>query len=98
MKECSSNEFIEFEKIFKDTVNKHLPIKKKTLRNNHAPFINKRGRKEIMLRSQKKNIFDKFPTAHNWNSYRIQRNKCVRIIRQAKKEYFKNLDVKKLPG
>ena len=47
-----------------------------------------------MIRSRKKNQFNKSPTPLNWNDYRIQRNKCTRLICEAKKSFYGNLDLK----
>ena len=46
-------------------------------------------RKAIMTRS-------KLNTHENWQSYKIQRNICVKLHKQAKNEYFNKLDVNKL--
>ena len=58
--------------------------------------MTKRLRKEIMTRSRKRNIYNRDPTSENWNSYRIHRNKCTRLIRDAKKYYYQTLDLKTL--
>ena len=38
--------------IFSELVNKHAPLKFKTLRGNHAPFMNKELQKAIYTRSK----------------------------------------------
>ena len=85
-----------FEEKFRSLVDKYLPMKKKFIRSNEAPFLNKRLRKEIMIRSRKRNIYNKDPTAYHWNQYRIQRNKCLSLIRKAKKDYYHSLSMKTL--
>ena len=82
-----------FDATLKSVLDKHAPIKKKILRSNSAPFMSKRLRKEIMQRSRKRNVFNRDPTAHNWNSYRIQRNKCTRMIRDAKKAFYGKINL-----
>ena len=48
----SSTESYEFfEKVFLDTLNKHAPLKKKSVRANHAPYVTKTLRKAVMRRS-----------------------------------------------
>lgn len=89
-------DFNEFDAEFKRVINKHMPVKKKFVRNNHSPFITKQARKEIMLRSRRKNEYNRNPTTDSWNAYRIQRNKCTRIIRDAKKNFYRRLDIKKI--
>ena len=49
-----------------------------------------------MTRSKLKNRLNKLNTPENWQSYKIQRNICVKVHKQAKKDYFNNLDVNKL--
>ena len=44
--------YLEFEKNFVETLNKHAPKKTKTFRGNHKPHINKTLRKAIMKRRQ----------------------------------------------
>ena len=45
------NNYLEFEKNFVETLNKHAPKKTKIFRGNHKPHINKTLRKAIMKRS-----------------------------------------------
>ena len=40
-----------------DTLNNHAPSKKKFIRDNHLPFMNKELSKEIMRRTQLRNNF-----------------------------------------
>ena len=56
--------------------------------------MSKRLRKEIMFRSRKRNIYQKDPTSKNWNEFRIQRNKCTRMIRDAKRMFYSSLSIK----
>ena len=49
------NNYLEFEKNFVETLNKHAPKKTKIFRGNHEPHINKTLRKAILKRSQLKN-------------------------------------------
>ena len=51
--------------LFSKIVNKHAPLKKKFLRGNQAPFINKELRKAIYDRSRLRNRFCKTPTEEN---------------------------------
>ncbi|XP_057302848.1 uncharacterized protein LOC130637010 [Hydractinia symbiolongicarpus] len=88
--------FANLDTAFKNVIEKHMPVKQKMVRNNHAPFITKRVRKEIMIRSRKRNVYNSNPTAENWNSFRIQRNKCAKIVRDARKIYYRKLDVSKV--
>ena len=50
---------------FSKIVNKHTPLKKKFLRGNQTPFMNKELRKAIYDRSRLRNRFCKTPTEEN---------------------------------
>ena len=77
-----------------EVLNKHAPVKKKSVRANDDPFMTKALRKAIMLRTKLRNMYNKCRTRDKWNAYKKQRNKCVKILRQAKIDYYGNLDVK----
>ena len=63
---------------------------------NNKPFMNKALRKVIMKRSRLKNKFNKNSSAKNWNSYKKQRNFCLKLLFQTKEKYFNNINVKKV--
>ena len=85
-----------FQSILRELLDKHAPVKKKTLRANHSPFMTKSLRKMIMHRSRCKNAYFKNKTVENWEKYRKLRNDCVKFTKKAKKEYFQNLNSKSL--
>ena len=62
-----------FENIFLSTLNKHAPIKKKTLRANHAPYITKALRKAIMKRSYLENLCFKNRTPESMKKCKKQK-------------------------
>ena len=47
-----------------------------------------------MLRTRLRNMCNKCKTQEKWNAFRKQRNKCVKILRKAKVDYYGNLDLK----
>ena len=49
-----------------------------------------------MRRSKLKNDYNKNRSYENWNSYKKQRNFCVKLLRKTKSEYYKNIDIKSL--
>ena len=53
-------------------------------------------RKAIMHRSKLKNIFHKTKAKEDWNNYKKQRNFCVNLLRNIKKEYFQKVYIKDL--
>ena len=74
----------------------HAPIRKKYLRANDGPFMTRELRKEMMHRTRLFNKYNKEKTNENFEAYKRQRNKCVKILRKAKFNYFKKLDLKNL--
>ena len=75
-------------------VEKHAPLKKKIVRENHAPFITEDLRKSIYKRSKLRNKFIKNPTEVKEKLYKRQRNKCVLIRKKSIKQYFSNITSK----
>ena len=86
----------KFENTFKEVLDKHAPIKTKNVRANNAPFMNKMLSKAIMNRSRLKNKFHKNPNNINESRYKQQRNYCVNLTRKVKRDYYTNLDIKKV--
>ena len=60
----------EFKESFMAQVEKYAPLKRKTIRANNSPFMNKALSKSIMIRSRLKNIYNKNPSIENKNSYK----------------------------
>ena len=79
---------------YKCTLYFFAPYKPKKIRYINDPFITKRLRKEIMIRSKLHNKFNKSRTSANLQNYKKQRNKCTRVLRNAKQQYFNNLNSK----
>ena len=77
--------------LFSKIVNKHAPLKKKLLRGNQAPFINKELRKAIYDRSRLRNRFCKTPTEENEKLYRKRRNKCASIPKKSIRNCFNKI-------
>ena len=73
-------------------LNKHAPQKKKYVRGNQSPFMNKTLSKAIMQRSKLRNLFLKKRTEENRNNYVKQRNLCVTLLRKSEREFFGSLN------
>ena len=71
----------------------HTPLKKKYVRGNHSPFMNKSLSKAIMIRTRLRNIFLKDRGEENKINCNKQRNLCVTLLRKSKREYYQNLSV-----
>ena len=85
-----------FEATFLKVLNFHAPLKQKVLRANHNAFMTKALRKAIMRRSCLKNKYIKNRTNENWNTYKAQKNFCTNLLRKTKRNYFSNLNLKKI--
>ena len=68
--------------------------KTKYVRTNNSPFMNKNTSKAIMTRSRLRNKFLRKRTPENKIAYNQQRNFCVSLIRETKREYFNSLNEK----
>ena len=72
------------------------PYEQKKLHNNNNPFMTKRRGKQIMVRLKLRNKFNKSRTGVNLQNYRKQRNKCTKVLRNAKQQYFNNLNCERI--
>ena len=79
-----------------DTLNNHAPSRKKYIRGNHLLFINIELSKETMHRTRLRNNFLKNRSDENKRKYSKQRNYCVSLPRKTKKNYYSNLNEKKI--
>ena len=70
-----------FENIFMDLLNANAKIKKKYIRANNAPFMNKTLSKAIMNRSRLKNRFLKNPNKENELNYKKQKKILCEYIK-----------------
>ena len=60
-------------------------MKKKIVRGNNAPFMNKTLSTEFMQRSKLKNQYHKKTTESNKTLYKKQRNFCVSLLKREQK-------------
>ena len=58
--------------------------------------MTKHLRKMIMNRSRYKNAYIKNKTVDNWERYRKLRNKCVKLTKKVKIEYFRNINIQSI--
>ena len=70
---------ILFENTSLELLDIHVPVKKKYLRANHAPYMTKALRKAIMKRSELKMKYFKNQTGHNLGLYKKQKNFCNKL-------------------
>ena len=58
--------------------------------------MTKRLRKDIVTRLKLRNKFNRSQAGVNLQNYRKQRNKCKKVIWNAKQQYFNNLNSKSI--
>ena len=75
-------------------LDKQAPRKKKYVRGNHSPFMNKELSKAIMTRTRLRKKYLKNRTLLNQKQFNRQRNNCVKLLRKTKKQYYSNLNEK----
>ena len=83
-----------FESVCIEVLNRHAPLKKKHLRANNSPFMNKTLSKAVMTRSRLRNKFLKDPNNVNRYNYTKYRNYCTALFRHEKRLYYNNLNTK----
>ena len=69
--------------ILYSTLEKHAPLKSKTVRGNQAPFMNKELSKAIMEKSRLRNRHLKHPSRENFLAYKNIKNKCNNLLKQS---------------
>ena len=84
----------DFDEFYLRTLDKHAPIKRKTVRINQAKYMTKPLRKAIMRRSalQAKFYKDKNPISERM--YKKQKNFCSRLYKKERRNFYNNLDLK----
>ena len=93
---ASVSRYGEFQTKYLSILNKHAPIKMKSVRANQAPYMTKTLSKAIMTRSSLKNKLYKNFTRENNRAYKKQRNYCSRLYKKERKKYYENLNVKNI--
>ena len=86
--------FESFKNIVDKILEKHAPMKKRFVRANQVPFVDKKISKEIMKRSRLRNKFLHSKSDIDRKAYNKQRNICVTLIRQEKKNFYSNLNMR----
>ena len=90
----SSNGINKFLEICVNTLDIFAPRKKKYLRGNSMPFMNKNLVNAHRKRTRLRNKFLKNRTESNRVSHNKQQNFCVTLLGKTKRDYYGNLDEK----
>ena len=79
----------EFSADLCDIIDKHAPLKHKTIQNNQVVYMNSVWRKANHKRNMMRNIKDKYPSKENFEQYRRLRNESTKLGKQSKRTYFR---------
>ena len=88
--------FNKFLGVCNENLNKYAPLKEKYIGGHNSPFLNRILSKEIMKRSRLRNKSLRSKSEADKKNYVKQRNYCVSLLRRTRKEYYGNLDPKKV--
>ena len=88
----SINSYDAFEDKFLELLEKHAPLKKKTLRANDAPYMTKTLRKAMMKRTELANKYDKTRNLEDYTKFRKHRNYVNKLYKRERRNYFNSLD------
>ena len=78
----------------KITLDNHAPLKKRYVKANQSPFINKKLSKEIMKRSRLRNKFLNTKSDIDRKTYNKRLNYVVSLLRNEKRYFYSNLDTR----
>ena len=90
------NDYDAFEDMFFSTLNLHAPLKKKIIKGNHAPYMNRQLRKAMMKRQELQTKYYRTKAIQDFEVFKRHRNYVSRLNKKVKKEYYHNLDDKVL--
>ena len=94
LSKISTHSYSSFKKVFLETLNDPAPLKQKTIRANHVPYMTKTLRKAMMHGSQLETKYRKQPTDINSERYKKRKKICSKLHRKERKKYYSNLDLK----
>ena len=86
--------YAEFENQYVTTLNSFAPKKSVSLRGNNKPHMSKKPRNAIMKRARLKNRANLSRKDVDIQKYKVQRNLVVSMNREAKRDFYRNLDPK----
>ena len=80
--------YTKMSEIFSEVLNYHAPLKQKSVRGNHAPFMTRELSKAMMIKSKIKNSYVKWHSQENVVAYKKAKNKCNSLTIKAKSKFF----------
>lgn len=75
-------------RIFEETTDKHAPQMKRKDPRNQGQFVTKELSKQIMKRTESKNLYFKWLSRKSFMTYETGKNKCSNVTKSARKMYF----------
>ena len=86
-----SDPFTGYLTLYKSVVDRHCPIKKKRIRGNEQPFMDKDLSKAIKDRSRIRNKYNKWKSRENYIAYQNIKKTCKFLTNRAKQNHFDNV-------
>ena len=83
--------FSTFTEIFRRVLDKHAPLKTKSLRGNQSPFMPKELSKAIMNKSKSRNKYTKWPSGETFLAMKREKSYCNNLTRTTKKNFFQKI-------
>ncbi len=77
-----------FQDLFLSVLDRHAPLKCKTIRTRQCPHMTPEWKSTIYSRNMAYNTYRKNKCKQTWEKYRKLRNKCVKLSKIALKQYF----------
>ena len=84
----SEEPFDVLTRAFRMVIDRHAPLKSKTLRGNQEPHMNKRLSKSIMTRSRIRNKYNKWRSRENFLALKEAKKNCKKIAEEEKRNHF----------
>ena len=88
--------YAEFENQYVTILNSLAPKKSVSIRGNSKPHMSKKLRNAIMKRARLRNRANLTRKDLDIQKYKLQRNVVVSMNREAKRDFYRNLDPKKV--
>ena len=74
--------------LLQEIVNEHAPIKQKTIKGDHIPYMNGELRRAIIVKRMLQRKFTKCNSNMNWDKHRKQRNTVTKLLKKSLQQYM----------
>ena len=86
---CVDEQYQKFNEKICEVLDRHAPLKSKTITKVSPPFMNGILRKSIYKKCMLRNKYFKDKSSYNWEQYKAQRNLVTSIRRNSIRDYFR---------